>query len=62
MADLTKLQRQWLLLRTLSVRALGAALKDLAAETSSAERTIRRDWPAPVVRTAATPQPESVRN
>ncbi|MGO9115567.1 MAG: helix-turn-helix transcriptional regulator [Thermoguttaceae bacterium] len=43
MGEQAILLRQWLLLKTLSVRRLGATLKELAAEMQVSEKTIRRD-------------------
>lgn len=43
MSDATTLLRQWTLLKTLSARRYGAALKDLASELEVSTRTIRRD-------------------
>jgi predicted DNA-binding transcriptional regulator YafY len=42
MADLKPLPRQWLLLRMLARRS-GAAVKEMAEETGSSQKTIRRD-------------------
>jgi len=39
----SKLQRQWLILRTLGARRFGATLKELAEEHDTVLRTIRRD-------------------
>lgn len=38
-----KLKRQWLILRTLTVRRMGVTVKELAAEHESVLKTIRRD-------------------
>lgn len=43
MADAKQLVRQWRLLRTLAARRYGATVKELAAESNTTTRTIRRD-------------------
>src|SRR5262245_47440698 len=43
MAERKQHLRQWLILRMLSARSLGATLKEMAVETGMGERTIRRD-------------------
>jgi predicted DNA-binding transcriptional regulator YafY len=46
MSDHPPLQRQWLLLKTLSARRYGATVADMAAELGVTEKTIRRDLKA----------------
>jgi len=43
MSEQSSLLRQWVLLRTLSARHIGASVKELAEELAVCEKTLRRD-------------------